>query len=176
MLTICLVKLISILLNYKVKDNILHWFYNELDYDKISVGKPRITDLYFFEKKGKTELKLCSIKFTWIIFVFHIAWNQSAAKKFWLGLTVGILLTIILPCTVGATHLYEFSKDWSLGGSQQSFIQEGSTPRSNPLPFKYHYFLRKRYAFYWQYYFFHMPSMELCIPLNCCKCPLFKIW
>ena len=31
------------------------------------------------------------------------------------------------------------------------------------------------YTFCWQWYPFHMPSLELCIPLDCCKCTVFKI-
>ena len=31
------------------------------------------------------------------------------------------------------------------------------------------------YTFCWQWYPFHIPSLELCIPLNCCKCTVFKI-
>ena len=38
MLTIFLVTLISILLNYEVKDT---FFYNELNYHRMFVGKPR---------------------------------------------------------------------------------------------------------------------------------------
>ena len=31
------------------------------------------------------------------------------------------------------------------------------------------------FMFCWQWYPFHMPSLELCIPLDCCKCTVFKI-
>ena len=70
------------------------------------------------------------------------------------------------------------SADWTLDGSQQSFIQGGSAPKSNPLPFYIPFFGRKdtpSYTFCWQWYPFHMPGLELYIPLNCCKCTVFKI-
>ena len=72
---------------------------------------------------------------------------------------------------IGARHLQEFSKDWSPGGSQQSFILGGSAPKSNP-PYPEKVPLC-------------IPSvgngtpftcLELCIPLNCCKSTVFKIW
>ena len=31
------------------------------------------------------------------------------------------------------------------------------------------------YTFSWQLYLFHILSLELCIPLNCCTCTVFKI-
>ena len=63
------------------------------------------------------------------------------------------------------------------GCTQQSFIQEGSNPRSDPLPF-YTKFLTERlplsYTFYWKMVPFHRPSLDLCIPFNCCKCAVFQ--
>ena len=59
------------------------------------------------------------------------------------------------------------------GDNQGSFIQEGSAPRSNPLPFYIPFLIEKvplSYTFYWQMYLFHNASLELCIPFNCCKC------
>ena len=47
-----------------------------------------------------------------------------------------------------------------------------------PYPFIYH-FRQKRYPFVYLLlarYLFHKPSLEHCIPLNCCKCTVFKIW
>ena len=47
----------------------------------------------------KKLLTLCSIKLTWILFVFHLAWNRrrgSAAKKFWLGLQFCCILQRVL--------------------------------------------------------------------------------
>ena len=64
------------------------------------------------------------------------------------------------------------------GGTQQIVIREGSSPRSNPLPF-YIPFFTKRYPFRIPsidtWYAFHIPSLELCIPLNFCKCTVFNI-
>ena len=55
MLTICLVKLISILLNYEVKDIFLQWI--KLPQD---VGGEATNKLYFFVKNIKTtRLTLC---------------------------------------------------------------------------------------------------------------------
>ena len=42
-------------------------------------------------------------------------------------------------------------------------------PRSNSLPFYTYHFWQKRYPFYIPY------SLQFCIPLNCCKCRVFKI-
>ena len=51
------------------------------------------------------------------------------------------------------------------GGTEQSFIQGGSAPRSNPLPF---YFCQKKYSFRIssidKWHPFHIPCLELCIP------------
>ena len=56
MLTICLVKLILILLNYKVK---YIFFYNELNYHGIFLGKPQINYMYLTTtKKKNTRLTL----------------------------------------------------------------------------------------------------------------------
>ena len=68
---------------------------------------------------------------------------------------------------------------------QQSFIQGSSAPRSNhwsSYPFIYH-FWQKRYPFRIHVpksvdkcHTFHLLSLELCIPLNCCECTVFKKW
>ena len=42
-------------------------------------------------------------------------------------------------------------------------------PRSNSLPFYTYHVWQKRYPFYIPY------SLQFCIPLNCCKCRVFKI-
>ena len=56
------------------------------------------------------------------------------------------------------------------GGTDQSFKWEGSTPRSNPLPF-YILFLAEKalllYTYYWQ------TSLDRCIPFKSCKCTVF---
>ena len=52
-------------------------------------------------------------------------------------------------------------------------------PEVQPLTLLYTIFDRKgtpSYTFYWHWYPFHNPSLELCILLNCCKCTVFKIW
>ena len=61
------------------------------------------------------------------------------------------------------------------GGTQQSLIQGGSAPRSNPLPF-YIPFWQKRYPFYIpfiekRYPSVHIPTLEHCTPFlspSCC--------
>ena len=63
------------------------------------------------------------------------------------------------------------------GGTQQRFTWGGPTPRFKPLPF-YKPFLTEKepllYTFYWQMVSFNIiPSIELCIPLNCCKWTVF---
>ena len=114
------------------------------------VGKPRIDYICLKKKKGKNQLTLCSIKLTWSLLVFHLAWNGSATKKLWLGLqfcrllqdlqlqylwmsgnisrlcwlTVEISLTIISPPSVGARCPLEFSKDWSLGVLNKNLYRE----------------------------------------------------
>ena len=64
------------------------------------------------------------------------------------------------------------------GGTQQIVIREGSSSRSNPLPF-YIPFFTKRYPFRIpsidKWYPFHIPCLELCIPFNCCKCTVFNV-
>ena len=62
------------------------------------------------------------------------------------------------------------------GGYSTMFIRGGSALRSNPLPFIC-YFSGKRYPFRtpsidkWNP--FQIPCLELCIPLNRCKCTVF---
>ena len=84
------------------------------------------------------------------------------------------------------------------GGTRQSFILGGSAPMltcdqaffflvsqtknmSNPLPFYISFLTDKlpvSHTFYWQMIPLprRMPGLELCLPLNCCKCIVFKIW
>ena len=147
MLSLCFVKLISILLNYKVKDNIL--------LPQNVCGKAT-NKLYLFEKKkGKNQLTLCSIKLTWSLVVFHLAWNGSATKKLWLGLQFCRLLqdlqlqylwmsgNISTMLINGGNFInnnftsfcrskvsFGIQQRLKSGGSQKSFIQGGSAPRS----------------------------------------------
>ena len=71
------------------------------------------------------------------------------------------------------------NRPYNPGDTQQMFVRGGSAPRSNPLPFYQYHFLRKRYPFRItsidQWYPFHIPCIELCIPFNCCKCTVFYI-
>ena len=71
----------------------------------------------------------------------------------------------------------------SPGGTRQSFIWGGPAGRSNPLPF-YMPFFAERYpvsvpsidtyhSFTYQEQLLHIPSLELCIPFNSCKCTVF---
>ena len=67
------------------------------------------------------------------------------------------------------------------GVTQQSFIRGGSATRYNPLPFYIPFLIKKkvplsRYTFYWQWCPFNIPSLELCIPFNSCKCTFFMTW
>ena len=71
------------------------------------------------------------------------------------------------------------------GGGRRKGAEEGgggrggSTPQSNPYPFKCHFWSQrkqfripsivKRYPFY-------IPCLELGIPFNCCKCTVLTIW
>ena len=67
------------------------------------------------------------------------------------------------------------------GGTQQTFIREGSAPRFNLWYLFIYHFSRKSYPFCIpsidKWYPFHMNilCLELCIPFNCCKCTFFKI-
>ena len=66
------------------------------------------------------------------------------------------------------------------GDTQQSFIWEGSAPRSNPLPIYIPFLTEKvppSYTLYWQIilYPFHILSLELPILFNCRKFTVFKI-
>ena len=72
-----------------------------------------------------------------------------------------------------SAYLQNFLSHW------HPAIQGGSAPRSNPLPFYIPFLTEKvplQYTFYWHWYPFHNPSLELCILLNCCKCTVLKIW
>ena len=135
------------------------------------VGKPRINYICL-KKKGKNQLTLCSIKLTWSLVVFHLAWNGSATKKLWLGLQFCHLLqdlqlqylrmfgNISSMLIIGGNFIninftffcrskvsFGIQQRSKSGGSQQSFIQGGSTPRSNPLPSYIYHFWQKRYPF-----------------------------
>ena len=60
-----------------------------------------------------------------------------------------------------------------VGGTQQMFIRGGSAPRSNPLPFYLSFFTKKGTPFVYlldNWYFFHIPCLELCIAFNFGKC------
>ena len=62
--------------------------------------------------------------------------------------------------------------------TQQMFIRGGCGPRSNPLPFYIPFFTKKVTLFlpsFDKWYPFHIPCLGLCIPLNFCKCKVFKI-
>ena len=95
-------------------------------------------------------------------------------------LTVEILFTIISPCSI-------YRSKASLGiqqrlksrGSSTKFYTGRLRPEVQPLNLLCTIFNRKgtpSYTFYWQWYLFHMPSLEHCIPLSCCICTVFKIW
>ena len=127
--------------------------------------------------KMKTLLTLCSTKLTWILFVFHLAWNRrhgSAAKKFWLGLQFCRILQRVLqlqylqmsgnissklirwatisPCFVGARRPYRNSSkiEAPVGEGDLNKVLYREAP---PLPF-YIPFLTEKYpfriSFYWQ--------------------------
>ena len=92
-------------------------------------------------------------------------------------LTMEMLLTIIIVL---------YSSKVSLGIQQRLKSQGFSTkfykgrlcPEVQPLTLLYTISGRKgtpSYTFCWKWYLFHMRSLELCIPLNCCKCTV-KIW
>ena len=55
----------------------------------------------------------------------------------------------------------------------------GSPPWSNPLPFYIPILMEKVLGFCLpaieKWYLFHMPSLELCNPFDCCKCNVFEI-
>ena len=80
-----------------------------------------------------------------------------------------MLLTIITPCSVGTAKIE--------GPGVLNKILYREAPPRGPTPYHFIYhFWQKRYSLYWQWYPFHMPSLKLCIPLNCCKCTVFEIW
>ena len=64
-------------------------------------------------------------------------------------------------------------------GAKQSFIRRRLRPGVQPLTLLYTIFDRKRNPFRMssidQWDTFHIPSLELCIPFNCCKWAVFKI-
>ena len=73
------------------------------------------------------------------------------------------------------------AKEWLEGDTQQSFIRGGPAPKGKPLLFHIPFFQQKSYPFCIpainNWYSFHIPTLELCIPYNCYKCTFFKkIW
>ena len=65
----------------------------------------------------------------------------------------------------------------SPGGTQQSSIRGGSTPGSNHLPLYIPFWGAEKeplsHPFIDKWYPFHVVSLELCIPFNCCKYTFF---
>jgi len=65
------------------------------------------------------------------------------------------------------------------GGTQQSFIQGGSALRSIPFTLLYTILGGKRSPFLIpsieKWHPFYIPSLELGIPSNCCKCTVFEV-
>ena len=56
----------------------------------------------------------------------------------------------------------------------------GGAPPQGPTPYPliYH-FWQERYPFHkptGKWYLFHMSTLEICIPFNCCKCSVFWLW
>ena len=190
MLTICFVKLISILLNYKVKGNLLL---------SRNVRGKGTNVIYLIEKIGKNRLTLCSIKLTWILFLFRLAWNGNAATKFWLRLQFCRLLQDLqLQHYISSTlinggnfmnnnfNLFCRSKA-SLGIQQRLKSRRFSTkfylgrlrPEVQSLTLLYTTFDRKGTPSVYVLLAMvppHMLILDLSIPLNCCKCTVFKIW
>ena len=67
------------------------------------------------------------------------------------------------------------------GMAQQSFTRGGSATRYNPLPFYIPFLIKKKYPFgsipsIDKWCPFHIPSLQLCISFNCCKCTFFMTW
>ena len=63
------------------------------------------------------------------------------------------------------------------GVTQQTFIRGGSALRSSPLSFYIPFFTKRypsRIPSIDKWYPFHIPCLELCIRINCCKCTCFK--
>ena len=61
------------------------------------------------------------------------------------------------------------------------FLVSQTKNMPNPLPFYISFLTDKlplSHTFYWQMIPLprRMPGLELCLPLNCCKCIVFKIW
>ena len=49
----------------------------------------------------------------------------------------------------------------------------------DPLPFYIKFLTQKvplSYTLYWKMVPFHRPSLDLSIPVNCCKCAVFQAW
>ena len=151
MLPICLVKLISILLNYKVKDNSVQWI--ELPRD---VRGKATNKLYFFGKKRKRKNPADIMLNTACVDSFCLSpcMKLKCRQKFWLEVQFCCLLqdlqlqyfqilsmlisggnfiknNFILFC-IGARHPYKFSKDWSPRDSQQILYREA--PPQGPTP------------------------------------------
>ena len=100
MLPICLVKLISILLNYKVKDNSVQWI--ELPRD---VRGKATNKLYFFGKKKEKEkpgwhYAQYSLRGFFLSFTLHEIEVPSKHSDSDFSFAVEILLTIMSSCSV----------------------------------------------------------------------------
>ena len=92
-------------------------------------------------------------------------------------LTMEILLTIIIVLYRSKVSLGIQQRLKSQGFSTK-FYKGRLCPEVQPLTLLYTISGRKgtpSYTFCWKWYLFHMRSLELCIPLNCCKCTV-KIW
>ena len=66
------------------------------------------------------------------------------------------------------------------GGYSTKFYTRKCSPEVQPLTLLYTIFDRKGTPFVYLpltkgIYPFHMPSLERCIPFNCCKCTVFRI-
>ena len=64
-------------------------------------------------------------------------------------------------------------------GVLNKVLYREAPPGGQPFTLLYTIFDRKgtpSYTFCWQWYSFHVLSLEHCIPLNSCKCTVFKIW
>ena len=66
------------------------------------------------------------------------------------------------------------------GDAVESFRRGGCAPRSNPLPFYIPIHFWEKWCPFRipstdKWYRFHIPSLELCIPLNCYKCNVYNV-
>ena len=77
--------------------------------------------------------------------------------------------------------MFPFSKPWLVikptDQITQKVIRGGSAQVPTPYPSFIPFLLQKRFPFskpsIAKLYPFHLPSLELCIPVNCCKCRIF---